>query len=70
VDIPANDNHQLDQAQFKVVTSIDPHADLIIQETYQVNGTEVVNYVEKIIELQDKGVREALIALGWTPPKE
>lgn len=26
--------------------------------------------VRKVIDLQDAGVRDALIKLGWTPPKE
>lgn len=25
---------------------------------------------KKIVELEDEAVREALIGLGWTPPKE
>jgi len=28
------------------------------------------NMAEEIINLKEQGVRDALIALGWTPPKQ
>ena len=34
-------------------------------------GHDIINHHNKqIINLRDQGIREALIKLGWTPPKE
>lgn len=30
----------------------------------------IERYNEKVIKLEDKAIRQALIKLGWTPPKE
>ena len=42
--------------------------DIIEQST--VVGDSIHQTARQIIHLQEDGVREALIALRWTPPKE
>jgi hypothetical protein len=59
-----------DRIDFQVTTSIDEEAGVIVQDTIQMQGDEVVNHIQHVINTQDDQVREALIALGWTPPEE
>jgi hypothetical protein len=34
------------------------------------NGTLILTVMKFIVETRDKQLREALIGLGWTPPRE
>lgn len=43
---------------------------VIDQEVLQKVDGVVVNTTKYILDLQQEGVRKALIDLGWTPPKE
>ena len=38
----------------------------LIEQSVVSDTTEIIS--REIINLKDKGVRDALIALGWTPP--
>lgn len=43
----------------------------VISSSIENNMDEITNVMfEKIIRLQDEGIRKALIELGWTPPEE
>jgi len=42
------------------------NSDLVIQE---VKGIDHSTMIRDILKLKEQGVREALIALGWTPPE-
>jgi hypothetical protein len=57
-----------DRIDFQVTTSIDEETGVIVQDTVQMQGDEVVNHIQHVINTQDDQVRQALIALGWTPP--
>jgi hypothetical protein len=59
---------QKDKIDFKVTTSLDEEAGVIVQDTIQMQGDEVVNHIQHVINTQDDQVRQALIELGWTPP--
>lgn len=59
-----------DLVEFYVTTQVDDKKGTIVQETVQLRGSEIINSIEKVIETQDAGVRQALIELGWTPPAE
>jgi hypothetical protein len=54
---------------YKIVTDYSPD---LIQQRLEPYGPDVLNLVHattlRAIRLQDEGVRQALIALGWTPP--
>lgn len=56
------------QVDFKVETSVDDEEGLIVQDTYQVQGDQVLNHVQSIVDTQNEQTKQALIALGWTPP--
>lgn len=43
--------------------------DLILQETNFTGSDSIMDMTTNIIKLQEEGVREALIKLGWTPPE-
>ena len=43
--------------------------DLIIQETGFSGSDRNSDMARNVIQLQEQGVREALIKLGWTPPE-
>jgi Holliday junction resolvasome RuvABC DNA-binding subunit len=58
-----------DKIDFQVTTSIDEETGVIVQDTVQMQGDEVVNHIQHVINTQDEQVRQALIALGWTPPE-
>lgn len=45
------------------------HGTLELVSGVTMNGIEEA-MSRKIVELEDKAVREALIGQGWTPPKE
>lgn len=55
--------------RLKVDTKIE--GDKIIQDTYyeDIHTKLRQDLGRKIIDLQEQGIKEALIALGWTPPK-
>jgi hypothetical protein len=57
-------------SEIKVVTNF--NADIIEQyidsDIYEKYGAAFL--AREIINLRERGVREALIELGWTPPKE
>ena len=53
--------------EYKVKTSFD--ASTIIQESGFFGSDVIGSTARKAIDLQEQGVRDALIALGWTPPK-
>jgi len=40
-----------------------------VDETHTIAG-QMTKYAGRIVELRDTAVRDALIELGWTPPKE
>jgi hypothetical protein len=46
--------------------------DLIIQEVKYVDTVENTQTIisRQVMDLKDDGVRQCLISLGWTPPKE
>jgi hypothetical protein len=45
--------------------------EIIKQSTLLKDGDEVISsVVSNIIRLEEQGVRDALIRLGWTPPKD
>lgn len=48
------------------------YGNTIEQKTEMVDSmTDIRNELSrKIINLEDQGIKEALISLGWTPPKE
>ena len=56
--------------KIRVETSIDESNKLIFQKTWLEEGlfnkTEIIS--EKVINLQEQGIKEALIKLGWKPP--
>lgn len=43
--------------------------DLIVQETGFSGSDQILGMARNVIQLQEQGVREALIKLGWTPPE-
>ena len=43
--------------------------DMIVQDTFHVRDDLRTNIGRSIINLRENGIREALIALGWTPPE-
>jgi hypothetical protein len=55
--------------EYKVETKF--NKDLIKQSLIFSNGEGVISsQVSNIIKLQEQGVKDALIKLGWTPPVE
>lgn len=45
--------------------------ELIKQSTVLSDGNSVISsVVSNIVRLEEQGVRDALIKLGWTPPKD
>lgn len=57
-------------SEIKVVTKFNKY---LIESRLEGVGIEQFGFGKisrKIINLQDEGVREALIKLGWTPPKD
>ena len=55
------------QNGFQVVTT--PFAGgMISQEVFSVAGGERERISARLMDTQDQQIREALIALGWTPP--
>lgn len=53
--------------EYKVTTKYSK--DLILQETSFLCQDNIRDISTNIIKLQEDGVREALIKLGWTPPE-
>jgi hypothetical protein len=68
--LPLTEHQDSDLVEFYVTTQVDDEKGTIVQETVQLRGSEIINSIEKVIETQDAGVRQALIELGWTPPAE
>jgi hypothetical protein len=55
--------------EYSVETQFDKN--LIKQSTVLSDGDGVVSsVVSNIVRLEEQGVREALMKLGWTPPKD
>ena len=52
--------------ELKITVDTSYNKDMIALTTKM--GTEIVSH--NVVRLQEKSVREALIKLGWTPPKE
>jgi transposase len=42
----------------------------IIAEDSKWDTNLYASVIKRVIHLQEEGIREALIKLGWTPPKE
>lgn len=55
-----------------VETEFDAAADVIIQTVLMDNiaGDALNEMSRHIFHMQDAGVREALVSMGWTPPPE
>lgn len=54
-----------------LVYSITPKIeDGVISFTEAMNGEVTNKFVKEVMDTKDKAIRQALIALGWTPPKE
>lgn len=53
----------------KVIVKTEFCKDLIRQEVSIIGNDMVTRLVQQIIQLQDEGISQALIKLGWTPPK-
>ncbi len=51
---------------FKVTT----HTNKVNGEITQKTESEMTPLYVQVIKTQEKGFRDALIALGWTPPKD
>lgn len=62
----ATDNKVL---RYEVNTFIDKVNNLIIQESYFNHNGIREQIIRKVFNLMDEGIRNALIELGWTPPK-
>jgi len=59
----------MENSKIKVKTTY--WSDSIIQETQLYQGDTLLRVVsQNILELKESGTREALINLGWTPPKD
>lgn len=57
-------------SEIKIITKFNPY---FIESSLEGVGIEQFGFGQlskRIINLQDEGVRKALIQLGWTPPKQ
>lgn len=54
--------------EIKVVTSFNEWS--ICSEIKGLDGNPIGRMARQIVDLQNEGVRQALIELGWTPPKD
>lgn len=41
----------------------------IVQETRFIENNQVARKTRQILDLREEGIKNALIKLGWTPPK-
>ena len=55
---------------YEVTTSIDPLTGDINQTLYSLVDDVREVMLRQMIRTQDDGIKEALINLGWTPPKD
>jgi hypothetical protein len=62
---PSWKNGQGGKMQIGVKTYADPNTGRIIQEVF--NYENVI--MKQVMETKEEQIRQALIALGWTPPK-
>ncbi len=62
--VMGRESRKKSKIKLKVTHDYDIEADAIKLETKI--GSQISN---KVIELQDKVIRDTLIKLGWTPPK-
>ena len=58
------------EIKYKVTTTIEPGDARIKQETETLFNGLWQKVSTQIYDLQDRGFRNALVDLGWTPPKE
>jgi hypothetical protein len=54
---------------FEVVTSPQPDG-TIVQETFATHAGIRERIMMRVMRTQDQQIRDALIALGWTPPTD
>jgi hypothetical protein len=53
--------------EIKIETKFD--SSMIHQRVYSLGDENTIHSImDEVMKLRDEGVREALIALGWTPP--
>ena len=59
----------MNKISFNIGTDVTPDG-LITQVLVSQHGDIMTVISRTVMDLQEAGIREALIKLGWTPPKE